>query len=667
MNLNLRIEVALPEDLLGYLRAAAAHLSPTSPHEDRSPAHPAAPAAQGALEGADKEDLAELPSCASERTNGARDQDVLDQLDQIIFDAPTGAASGVPDVAEKDDSGEAGGAGMPVPAQSVPRSTAHLEVRSVPQDEDDDLRDLDLGPDLTVEPKKARTPPTGRRKPAILLCSDTDEELTDLDLSGAFAATPETSTVVDPNPRRPSTKRTEPDPKMHTGRVQAKVGAHIQSRHVTVASAIDSDEDEDDVLKELEGLIFDDPIPGDDDSAKKDAFVASPSTSESPTTQSHDRHTPQVGADSHVLQPREAVRDEDVLAELDKLTFDVCDRQDPIETQIEPATKDMKCAADIGKPAGETVRNCADETWLERYKNPVQHGPGAPASDSLSSSSSLPPSTSSSSPQSHATSSTSSDKTEKTVKRPPSPYSITSPAPAWSPVSAPTWRKLDPLEKIVAHIRTAEAHGGLAITCKLGDDFHATVLQTRDATAMLTSSLRRELVVQGVEDLPYLIAWDWSPETQQLHLHGVVVLPVGVEIDQVRRAFVKACGRWEGKRAARQWDDRPIYDAEGWAGYLLKTRKPEIRDQLLEFLGDSRLTRVSRPLTQLTTGAHLRSSASPITTGYVMSGSRTPAAARRRATKGSSSLRRSPTKRRVSTDACGSPQSSIAHFLSPRP
>jgi hypothetical protein len=190
----------------------------------------------------------------------------------------------------------------------------------------------------------------------------------------------------------------------------------------------------------------------------------------------------------------------------------------------------------------------------------------------------------------------------KHAKRPPSLYSVTCPDPVWTPVSQKAWRRLNDVEKLTAHIRTAEAHGGLAFTCQLSDARHAAMLVSANPTDTITANLRREFVTEDLHELPFVMVWDWSPTTGKLHLHGVVVVPEGVNPDRIRRAFAKACGRWTGKSAARQWDAEPVYDPERWAGYALKTRSPRARARTRELLAGARLIYVSRPLTQLTTG-----------------------------------------------------------------
>lgn len=344
--------------------------------------------------------------------------------------------------------------------------------------------------------------------------------------------------------------------------------------------------------------------------------------------------------------------------------------------QLERQQRERKSAEQVVMWGAEAREKCADRCDRDELQDPAQQRLGAITTGALSSSSSSSSSLSSTVPNesdgiaigNSLSSSPDIDMFgQRSAARPASPYSMITPDPAWSPVSGSTWRKLNSQERLVQHVRSAEAHGGLAITCQLSEEFHATVLRSPDATATLTSNLRRELAAEDIEDLPYLIAWDWSPDTQRLHIHGVVVRPEGVAIDQVRRAFVKACGRWQGKAAPRQWDCQPVYDPERWAGYLLKTRKPAVRERLVELLGHARLIRVSHPMTQLTGGRHCRLSASPITTCYAMSARRTSAAALRRASSGLAGSGRAPTTRQVPSAVYDPSRKPSAHILSPGP
>jgi len=99
--------------------------------------------------------------------------------------------------------------------------------------------------------------------------------------------------------------------------------------------------------------------------------------------------------------------------------------------------------------------------------------------------------------------------------------------------------------------------------------------------------LQRHLSEAGFGDLPYAFVFEMAPERdgRRLHVHGVMDTSgrsdedMPLLSDALRRAASQACGAIGGER---QLVIDPLYDAVGWADYLLKDATRTAREMDIE-------------------------------------------------------------------------------------
>jgi hypothetical protein len=135
---------------------------------------------------------------------------------------------------------------------------------------------------------------------------------------------------------------------------------------------------------------------------------------------------------------------------------------------------------------------------------------------------------------------------------------------------------------------------GEAFTLNFSEEQEQRFLESANPMRSLTLRINAELRKAGLPKLPYMVAFEVSPDGK-VHAHGAF-LRRGDE-EAVKMAFRKAGGiiRKQGT-AARQLSFRSIYNADGWDGYLKKAKNKTKRA-----IGVDKVTFISQSFVQLCT------------------------------------------------------------------
>lgn len=161
--------------------------------------------------------------------------------------------------------------------------------------------------------------------------------------------------------------------------------------------------------------------------------------------------------------------------------------------------------------------------------------------------------------------------------------------------SSKSWKKMTHHERMQYAANILQNGLGEAFTLNFSKDQEQRFLESANPMRSLTLRINAELRKAGLSKLPYMIAFEVSPDGK-VHAHGAF-LRRGDE-KAVKLAFRKAGGiiRKRGE-AARQLSFRSIYNADGWDGYLKKAK-----NKTKKAIGVDKVTFISQSLVQLCTG-----------------------------------------------------------------
>ncbi|MES2432987.1 MAG: hypothetical protein V4586_04090 [Pseudomonadota bacterium] len=143
--------------------------------------------------------------------------------------------------------------------------------------------------------------------------------------------------------------------------------------------------------------------------------------------------------------------------------------------------------------------------------------------------------------------------------------------------------RLTPAEKFVAAIWSTTDAKGVAVTLNLGIRRESMLIEHDDPRRRMTQNLHRRLSAAGFGKVPYAFAFEMTPERDggRLHLHGVMDTSElsDADLERLGEALRKAASH--ASRALggqRQLDMAPLFDAAGWADYLLEDATRTARD-----------------------------------------------------------------------------------------
>lgn len=147
--------------------------------------------------------------------------------------------------------------------------------------------------------------------------------------------------------------------------------------------------------------------------------------------------------------------------------------------------------------------------------------------------------------------------------------------------------RLTHTEKFVAAIWSTTDAKGVAVTLNLGIRRESMLIEHDDPRRRMTQNLHRHLSAAGFGKVPYAFAFEMTPERDggRLHLHGVMDTSELSNADLARlgEALRKAASHASGALGGqRQLDMAPLFDAVGWADYLLEDATRTARELRIE-------------------------------------------------------------------------------------
>lgn len=167
------------------------------------------------------------------------------------------------------------------------------------------------------------------------------------------------------------------------------------------------------------------------------------------------------------------------------------------------------------------------------------------------------------------------------------------------PIVLPTrWRDLTPAQRYLAAIRSALKSDGAALTLNLSQKVEKSAATAPDPVRYLSGLINRALKGAGLAGTPYSFMLDVSA-AGRLHIHGAIIFDPATDPALVKRALMKAGGKFQGRTASRQTLLRNLTDAEGWAAYCAKAER-----QTRKVLSGERLVFVSTPMTKIAKQHH---------------------------------------------------------------
>jgi hypothetical protein len=160
--------------------------------------------------------------------------------------------------------------------------------------------------------------------------------------------------------------------------------------------------------------------------------------------------------------------------------------------------------------------------------------------------------------------------------------------------SSKSWKKMTHHERMQYAANILQNGLGEAFTLNFSKEQEENFLKSANPMRSLTLRLNAELRKAGLAKLPYMVAFEVSPDGR-LHAHGAF-LRRGDE-KAVKLVFRKAGGLIKKRgTAARQLSFRSIYNADGWDRYLKKAK-----NKTKKAIGVDKVTFISQSLVQLCT------------------------------------------------------------------
>ncbi|OOY11641.1 hypothetical protein BMG00_11070 [Thioclava marina] len=164
-----------------------------------------------------------------------------------------------------------------------------------------------------------------------------------------------------------------------------------------------------------------------------------------------------------------------------------------------------------------------------------------------------------------------------------------------SPVLRP-WKKLSSEERRREIFRFAQFNRGLAITLNLAPDFEALLKRKQQPMREVSKRFNAQLNSKDLRQLPATFVLEATRDTDRLHLHGIYI-DGSIPRKSVAEAMRRAVGYVGGRRGARQFKSKLVYEGNGWKGYLSKDLAFTAR--LLALMSENQLWWTSRAMTQL--------------------------------------------------------------------
>lgn len=156
------------------------------------------------------------------------------------------------------------------------------------------------------------------------------------------------------------------------------------------------------------------------------------------------------------------------------------------------------------------------------------------------------------------------------------------------------WNRLAPDDRFGEAIRHAAAQGGHSVTLNLSIGRQSGCFSSDDPMRNISKRINEALNDHGLADLPLALRLEAAPDTDQLHLHGVLI-PGPHNLAIIKKALRQGAGLIEGRSGSRQVKLGDLPKPDGWAGYLAKAVRRTSR-----IVGHDRLTWVSHSLTSST-------------------------------------------------------------------
>jgi len=130
--------------------------------------------------------------------------------------------------------------------------------------------------------------------------------------------------------------------------------------------------------------------------------------------------------------------------------------------------------------------------------------------------------------------------------------------------------------KFSVAVASVEAVGGHAFSLNLGSRREDMLLSHSDPRRRMSANLNKRLKEAGFPGLPYAFAFDVEPNSDRVHLHGVIDTR-GLSSDDMkrlnhalRRAGSEAYGALGGERQVKLKD---VNSAGGWVDYTLRAHR----------------------------------------------------------------------------------------------
>lgn len=143
------------------------------------------------------------------------------------------------------------------------------------------------------------------------------------------------------------------------------------------------------------------------------------------------------------------------------------------------------------------------------------------------------------------------------------------------------WKNLTTKERIREVVLHAHRNRGRTVTLNLSPQFEEYVRTHPEPMLAVRKRVHRELSKVDLANLPFLLVLETTDATARPHLHGVFI-PVGSDIDRVKRALRRAVGYIEGHAGSTQIKSVLINPPIGWANYISKDLRRTKKNLLVD-------------------------------------------------------------------------------------
>jgi hypothetical protein len=156
------------------------------------------------------------------------------------------------------------------------------------------------------------------------------------------------------------------------------------------------------------------------------------------------------------------------------------------------------------------------------------------------------------------------------------------------------WKDLNTDERYRELIRCAARQDGQAVTLNFAPDFADRIQHAAAPMRLIGKRMNAALTKADLAALPVLLVLEATRADGRPHVHGVFISN-GLEKQRIQQVMREAVGFVSGRRGARQFMAKTIYDPDGWTSYIYEDCK--VTRKMLKLAKDERLTWVSRAMT----------------------------------------------------------------------